>query len=82
MKIIILTTIVKILAILIATGDETADSANQNDFNISLLKYISRVALEWLICFFLQDIGIDINIDIISVILDLLLLYISIKFKR
>lgn len=65
-EIILATIIVAILAILIGDG------GNQDDFKTSLLKSILRWALVWLIYFFLQIIGIYIDIEIISWVLGLL----------
>lgn len=79
-KIIVVTTIVAILAILIATEEERGCGDNKYNLKTSILIGILKKALEMLICFFLPSIGIYINKNIISVLLELLLMYI--RFKK
>lgn len=65
-EIILATIIVAILAIL------AGDGSGQDDFRASLLKNILREVLVWLIYFFLQMIGVYIDIKIIRGVLGLL----------
>lgn len=67
MKIILATIIVAILAIL------TGDSDNKGDFKKSLLKLFLKEVLTVIFYIFLKMLGLDIDINIISFVLSLLL---------
>lgn len=74
----------KIIVIIITVAIQaiwTGDSDYKDNIKKSLLKNLLKEILLWLIPFFLQKIGIYIDTDIISMVLDLLFYLYDLYFK-